>query len=141
MSELFPYLLSGGLGALASALACSVIWGAIELWRPNLAKTWSAGGALSSVGVFMHFVAGMLLGVTFWLSWGLAALLDLPWWQRGFVFGGLAWAAMSLPCVVTSALARGLAWQTQASLLAQWAGTCVIASLSCAWTWQVVTTA
>lgn len=137
MNGLYPFLLAGGLGGLASALAHSVLWSAVELWRPQLASQWSGGRSLSLAGVLLHFVGGTVLALLFWLSWGLAALVDIAWWERALIFGGLAWMALSMPAVLTTCLARELPWQASVSLLAQWACTCLLTSFACAWSWEV----
>jgi hypothetical protein len=91
--------------------------------------------------VLLHFLGGTGLGILFWLSWGLAALIDVSWWQRGLVFGGLAWTSLSVPSILTAAFARDLTWQSSLSLLLQWASTCLLAGCACAWSWESVLTA
>ncbi|MET0988210.1 MAG: hypothetical protein ABW034_22655 [Steroidobacteraceae bacterium] len=141
MTGLYPFLLAGGLGGLASALAYSVLWSAVDLWRPQVAALWSGGRSLGITGVLLHFVGGTVLGMLFWLSWGLAALIDVSWWERGLVFGGLVWTALSVPSILTTSFARDLPWQSALSLLLQWACTCLLAGCACAWSWESALTA
>lgn len=141
LTALYPLLLSGGLGGLASALSYSVLWSAIDLWQPRLAEIWSGGRSLGLAGVLLHFLAGTVLGLLFWLSWGLAALVDVQWWERGLVFGGLAWTSLSVPSILTTSFVRDLTWQSSMSLLLQWASTCLLASFACAWSWEAAMTA
>jgi hypothetical protein len=141
LTALHPFLLAGGLGALASALTYSVIWSAVELWRPQLAELWSGGHALGFTGVLLHFFGGTVLGLLFWLSWGLAGLVDVHWWERAMIFAVLAWTGLSMPAVLTTAFARHVSWQSSVALLTQWACTCLLTSVACAWTWEVTLTA
>lgn len=136
MSSVYPFLLAGGLGGLASSLAYSVLWSIVEWWRPHLAEVWSGGRSLGLVGVLLHYLGGTVLGVLFWSSWGLAALVDVLWWERALLFGLLSWCSLSVPSILTTVLAREVPWQTSIAVLTQWACTCALTSFACAWSWE-----
>ena len=133
--ELSYLLLIGGMSGLAAVLGHSVLYSLYELVR-------SRGGSssLSLVDAFLHLICGSGLGLLFWLSWGLAALVDVTWWVRGLSFALLCWVPISLPAVVSAwvgtAPERGLSTKTMAMMASRWAATCLVAGLSCAWTWE-----
>lgn len=136
MVALSYLLIMGSLSGLVAVLAHSVIYSLYELIR-------SGGTQLSSVSftdAFLHLICGTGLGLLFWLSWGLAGMVDVPWWFRGLSFAMLCWAPVSLPAVVAAwigaAPERGLSTKTMALMASRWATTCVIAGLACAWSWE-----
>ena len=57
------------------------------------------------------------------------------------IFAVLAWTGLSMPAVLTTAFARHVSWQSSVALLTQWACTCLLTSVACAWTWEVTLTA
>ena len=61
------------------------------------------------------------------------------WWVRGASFGSLCWLALALPATLSLTLAGKVSVGTVASIASQWATTCIIAGLSCAWSWDKVT--
>ena len=130
--ELSYLLLTGSLSGLVSILGHSVFWSTAEMIRRPARETYAD---LAVLDVVLHMLCGIGLGFMFWLSWGLAALVDVPWWQRGLSFGGLCIVVLVLPltisAVASSKLERGLA----AALTARWVTTCLITGLACAWSW------
>jgi hypothetical protein len=134
--ELSYLLMMGSMSGLVAVLAHSVGYSLYELirWRgTNLSS-------LSLVDAFLHSICGTGLGLLFWLSWGLAAIVDVPWWVRGLTFAMLCWIPVSLPAVVaawiSAAPERGLSTKTMAMMASRWATTCLIAGLTCAWSWE-----
>lgn len=135
-------LLLGALSGLVSVLFHVVLWSLIELLRPaggaapvNV-ETRAAMSRLDVPDILLHVAAGIGLGLMFWLSWGLAAVVSVPWWARGLMFGALAWTVMGLPAIVSLARARGGTRGTIGVIALQWATTCLIAGLACAWSWE-----
>lgn len=134
--ELSYLLLMGSLSGLVAVLAHSVLFSVYELirWRGTPL------GSLSLTDAFLHLICGSGLGLLFWLSWGLAAMVDVPWWYRGLSFAMLCWVPVSLPAVVAAwigaAPERGLSTKAMAMMASRWAMTCVIAGLTCAWSWE-----
>jgi hypothetical protein len=135
-------LLLGALSGLVSVLFHVVLWSLIELARPagsgapiNV-ETRAAMTRLDVPDILLHVLAGIGLGLMFWLSWGLAAVVSVPWWARGLMFGGLAWAVLGLPAMLSLMRARSGARGATAVIALQWATTCLIAGLACAWSWE-----
>ena len=131
-------LLTGSLSGLVSILAQAVLWSLAEAAFPGLRA--GAGDAssrqLDVPDILVHMAAGVGLGLLFWLSWGLTAIVDVIWWQRGLVFGGLTWAVLIAPSIISIARAMRLAALPATVLAMRWATTCVIAGLACAWSWE-----
>jgi hypothetical protein len=134
--ELTYLLMMGSLSGLVAVLAHSVIYSIYELVRSG----GTAVGQLQLTDAFLHLVCGTGLGLLFWLSWGLAAIVDVPWWVRGLAFAMLCWVPLSLPAVLTAWLSaapeRGLSAKMMAVMASRWATTCLIAGLTCAWSWE-----
>jgi hypothetical protein len=134
--ELTYLLLMGSLSGLVGVLAHSIAYSIYELIR-------SRGTAMQTLQIsdaFLHLVCGAGLGLLFWLSWGLAAIVAVPWWVRGLSFAALCWFALSLPAVLNAWLsappARGISLKLAAVMASRWATTCLVAGLTCAWSWQ-----
>lgn len=128
-------LLLGALSGLVSVLLHAVLWSLIDVVRPR-ADTGAAAARLDFPDIVLHVMAGTGLGLFFWMSWGLAAMIDVAWWIRGAAFGGLAWVCVGLPAIVSLARARCTAAGATSVVALQWATTCLIAGLACAWSWQ-----
>lgn len=134
--DLSYLLLMGSLSGLVAVLAHSVLFSVYELirWRGTPLSS------LSLTDAFLHLICGSGLGLLFWLSWGLAAIVDVPWWYRGLSFAMLCWVPVSLPAVVAAwigaAPERGLSTKAMAMMASRWAMTCMIAGLACAWSWE-----
>lgn len=129
-------MVMGSLSGLVAVLAHSVLYSTYELVRER-------GTDLSSLSItdaLLHSICGTGLGLLFWLSWGLAAIVDVPWWVRGVTFAMLCWMPVSLPAVVAAWISsepgRGLSTKAMAMMASRWATTCLIAGLTCAWSWE-----
>lgn len=126
----------GSLSGLVAVLAHSVLYSIYELlrWRGTVLSS------LSLTDACLHLICGTGLGLLFWLSWGLAGMVDVPWWFRGVSFAMLCWVPVSLPAVVgawmTAPPERGLSAKAMAMMASRWAMTCLIAGLTCAWSWE-----
>ena len=134
--ELTYLLMMGSLSGLVAVLAHSVLYSIYELVRSGGTSV----GPLQLTDAFLHLVCGTGLGLLFWLSWGLAAIVDVPWWVRGLSFAMLCWVPLSLPAVLNAWLSaapeRGLSAKMMAVMASRWATTCLIAGLTCAWSWE-----
>lgn len=129
--DLAYLILTGCLSGLVSVLMHSVLWSAVEAMRPNVTIA-----PLQMSDALLHMVYGTGFALLFWLSWGLAAVVDVPWWVRGLSFGILCWLAFALPSLIGVALARAIPMATTAALASRWATTSLIAGLACAWSWE-----
>ncbi len=123
-------VLMGGIGGLISVLACSVL--ASLPWARQPAP-------LTVMEIILHWMAGTVLGLLFWLSWGLAGLVNISWWLRGTTFALLCWLALALPAILTLHVnqpVRTQAGTTTTWVALRWAFTCLLSSLVCAWQWR-----
>jgi hypothetical protein len=130
--ELSYFLFVGGLSALVSTLGHTVAWSGAEL----LAKRGPKEGQVGLVEALMHLVSGLGLGFIYWLSWGFAAIVAVPWWGRGLAFGLLCWGLLAAPVLAAAAASRGASARVAFLHAARWASTCLIVGMACAWTWE-----
>jgi hypothetical protein len=130
-------LLYGAMGGLASVLVAAVLrpWlsavgrtdvtpGATRLPIPSWREVLEAG---------THVCAGAGIGVLYWLSWGFAAIVTVPWWVRGLAFGLACSVTITLPLLIAVALRARMQPRMLAALLLEWFYTCSLAALACAW--------
>lgn len=136
MVPLSYLVIMGSLSGLVAVLTHSVIHSIYQLLRSGNAQT----NTVSFTDAFLHLICGTGLGLLFWLSWGLAGMVNMPWWIRGLSFAMLCWVPVSLPAVVAAWISagpeRGLSTKTMALMASRWATTCLIAGLAFAWSWQ-----
>jgi hypothetical protein len=130
--ELTYLLMMGALSGLVGVLAHSVVYSVFELIRSR----GKAMGTLLLTDAFLHLICGAGLGLLFWLSWGLAGLVEVPWWVRGVTFASLCWLPISLPAVLNVWFSTQLSTKTVAAMATRWATTCLIAGLTCSWSWE-----
>ena len=133
--ELSYLLLTGSLSGLLSVLAHAVLWSLFATFRVPLPGA-PAASPLQVSDALLHMLAGLGSALLFWLSWGLAAVVDVPWWVRGLSFAVLCWIAFALPTVLAIAMARAVPVPIAAALASRWATTYLIAGLACAWSWE-----
>jgi hypothetical protein len=129
--DLTYLMLTGSLSGLVSVLLHSILASAHAAVRPGTAIP-----PLQVADALLHMLYGCGFALLFWLSWGLAAVVAVPWWVRGLSFGGLCWLSFAVPSLVGVALSRGLSVPTIAAVASRWATTSGIAGLACAWSWQ-----
>ena len=84
----------------------------------------------------LRAAAGAVLGFVFWLGWGLIALVGLPWYAVGLVYGGLCWLALVAPVLATLALRWPGSGRVAAAHAAEWLFTCLAIGLLCALAWH-----
>jgi hypothetical protein len=128
-------LLYGALGGLASVLMAALVRSmvsagsaAVPVTPPSLLPTWK-----EVIEAGTHVLAGAGIGLLFWLSWGFAAIVTVPWWTRGLAFGGACAVTLAVPSLVAAALRTGIRPRQTLALLLEWSYTCVVAGLACAW--------
>jgi hypothetical protein len=129
--DLTYLMLTGSLSGLVSVLLHSILASARTAVRPGAVIP-----PLQISDAMLHMLYGCGFALLFWLSWGLAAVVDVPWWARGLCFGSLCWLSFAAPTVVGVALSKGLPVVTIAAIASRWATTSVIAGLACAWSWD-----
>ena len=129
--DLTYLMLTGGLSGLVSVLLHSILSSAFAAVRPG-----AVAPPLQASDALLHILYGTGFALLFWLSWGLAAVVEVTWWVRGLSFGSLCWLSFAVPSLVGVALTRDLPAATIAALASRWATTSVIAGLACAWSWE-----
>src|SRR5437868_15184978 len=102
-------LLTGALSGLVSVLTHAVLWSLVDVVRPRVAAANASIQQLDVPDILLHMLAATGLGVLFWVSWGLAALVDVTWRLRGVSFPGLRWLVLARPALLSIALARAMA--------------------------------
>jgi hypothetical protein len=80
--------------------------------------------------------AGVVLGALYWASWGLIAIVAMPWYVVGAAFGLLCWAGAVLPALSTLRMTGSVAVNTLRVHAVEWLATCVAVGLACAYAWQ-----
>jgi len=133
--EISYFLLTGSLGALISILAHSVTYSGLELLRKPQLNTLLATLQVSVAETILHMLSGIAMGFLFWLSWGLAAVVDVPWWWRGLGFGVLCGLGVALPSLATLSMIRQEPLAISMAVSARWLTTCLIVGLACGWQW------
>ena len=130
-------LLVGALSGLVSVLTHAVLGSLLDVVRPRDARSASILANVDVPEILLHTLAGIGLALLFWLSWGLAAVVSVPWWVRGASFGALCWIVLGLPSVISLARSRQISPGPAVVVATQWALTCLIAGLACARTWGI----
>lgn len=131
--ELTQLLLTGSLSGLISVLGHSAAWSAIGLLRRDAPISRAEPPVSEAV---LHMGSGIVLAWLFWLSWGLAAIVDARWWVRGLSFGALSWLALALPSIASIALTRLLDAKSAMLIASRWATTALTVGLACSWSWH-----
>jgi hypothetical protein len=136
-------LLYGAIGGLAGVLVAALLRSLLAVGRrsvpeatpqPSLLPTW-----MEVVEAATHVFAGAGIGLLFWLSWGFAAIVTVPWWVRGLAFGGACAVTLAVPALVGASLRTRVRPAQAVVLLLEWSYTCVMAGLACAWIAEAVT--
>ena len=121
-----------GLAAGTIALLFAPLFaraGALPPWRAR--TLW-----IESTAITVHALAGLALGLLFWLSWGLAAFVGVSWPQRGFCFGIVAWFALCLPVLLLQLLHTQIDRRFFIAHAVDAFVTCLMVGLACAWSWD-----
>ena len=134
-TELIVSLIAGASGGLAGLV-----------WSRLVSSPWLARGTqgpdpdgsfATQVAVGLAFaVAGLTLGLLYWLGWGLISLVGEPWWATGIVFGLAAWAGTVAPLAITLRLRRPDTGRAAAALAVEWLVTCLAVGVTCALAWR-----
>ena len=134
--ELAQILNAGGLAGLAVGVTNGLLaWSLARMFAvsaEDLRPTTSQGYALR---VLLHLIAGIGLALLYWLSWGLAALVNVTWWQRGLAFAAITWGVTCLPFAFAVLATQRWRWRAAALALTQWLYSFVLIGLACAWSW------
>lgn len=135
--ELWMTVFAGLAGGLAGVLWSGLVTAA---WLPRdgagprgMQQDTVAKIVLASA---LRAVAGAVLGFVFWLSWGLIALVGLPWQAIGLIYGGLCWIALVVPTLATLALRWPGLGRVATAHAAEWLFTCLAIGLLVALAWH-----
>lgn len=135
--ELFVSLIAGTSGGLAG-----LVWSRLVTTPWLVRGTPGAnpdGSFATQVAVALAFAAaGAVLGLFYWLGWGLISMVGEPWYATGLVFGLAAWAGTVAPLAITLRLRRPDTDRIAAALMVEWLVTCVAVGVSCALAWRRV---
>jgi hypothetical protein len=132
--------LSGLCGSLVA-----VLWNGLVTipWQRRLGARGAAGvaalrgtSAEQALTALVYAISGALLGLLYWLSWGLVALNGWRWPAYGLAFGGLAWAALAMPALALTGLRAALPRYFTFLLALEWLVACLAAGLFCALAWH-----
>jgi hypothetical protein len=125
---------AGAAGGVASVVAQGVSSPWLQDLRGRTADAWQPDRLWRhAVRASAHIAAAILLGALFWLSWGLAAVINVPWWQRGLIFGAVCWTTLIAPAFVSLAAMVAIPRAIVIAWLVDWLITCATAGLVCAW--------
>lgn len=120
--------LSGGL--------VGVLWGGLVSTRWLDGTTPQETVARLFAGAVLYATGGAVLGLLFFLGWGLVALVDAPWYAIGLLFGLLCWAGVALPAVGTLLLKVRSPVRIAVVHGVEWLVVCASVGLFCAYAWQ-----
>jgi hypothetical protein len=132
----------GAFGGLASVLVATLLRSLLAAGKrsvpepaplASLLPTWKE---IAEAGT--HVLTGAGIGLLFWLSWGFAAIVTVPWWVRGVAFGGACAVTLAVPALVGAVLRTGVRPGQAMVLLLEWSYTCILAGLACAWIAETV---
>ncbi len=132
--ELWMTVFAGVSGGLAGVL-----------WSGLVTTPWLTHGAGDTppesaarllAGAVLRAAAGAMLGFLFWLGWGLIAVVGLPWYATGLLYGGVCWAALVVPALGTLELRGRAATRGLAAHALEWLVTCLAIGLLCALAWH-----
>lgn len=132
----YSLLLYGSMGGLASVLLATVIrpFYPAGVTSAHIAAklTWRETGYAAG-----HLFAGAGIAALYALSWGFAAIVEMPWWLRGLTFGAACWAVLIAPLLVTTALSRSMRRRDAYVQAFEWACTCGFAATAVARVWAI----
>jgi hypothetical protein len=122
----------------ASLVSCLILR---YLWARQASRDthiqWTAPSAPNEVlYVFSHAVYGAGIGVLFWLSWGMPALVQINWWQRGLIFALLNTVILGgVPVLMIRAILKPAPVWILVYLIEVFC-TAIAASLAASWAWS-----
>jgi hypothetical protein len=133
--ELSYHLFTGALAAVLAGLFNTAVQ-SLPIFRTKGSQQWREPSLPSQLATLtIYLFVGVGLGLLFWLSWGLTAIVGVPWWQRGSAFALILWCVCCLPLLAMQLLTLRSHWSTVAAFAVDWLVIFLAVGLSCAWTW------
>jgi len=126
--------LSGGLAGVLWNGLVTVPW--TERSSPAATSSSFDGVARVLVGAAVRAAAGATLGLLFWLGWGLIAVVNVPWYVTGLLYGAACWAALAAPVLATLALHGRAPAGIPTAYALEWLFTCLVTGLLCSLSWH-----
>lgn len=125
------------IGSASGLTACLIIR---PLWSLLVARTraelWRSSNAITETSyIAAHALAGAAQGLVFWLSWGLAAIVAVPWWQRGLSVGLVNAMLLIWPAALVTASVVRAPRLVYVVLLIEALVTSLCVGLACSWIW------
>jgi hypothetical protein len=135
--ELAQLLNAGGVAGLAVGFINGLI---DSMWLSRILSTVAnnhdeSNRARYPLQILMYLLGGIGIGLLFWMSWGLAALVRIDWWERGLVFAAALWAVCCIPFGAQLYLTNRLSARIAAVTVLQHGYSLCVISLACAWTY------
>lgn len=127
--EFSSLLAAGATGGLLAAVLLRLVWRMRASQQSDL-PAWHEAQFL-----ILHAAWGIGLGLLFWLSWGLTAIVGVSWWLRGAIFGLLCGGVLAAPILWLGRMLLAWRWHMLSAVFADALGTSILAGLLCAWSW------
>jgi hypothetical protein len=127
------YLLFVAAAASVSAGLVNSLFAPLRGKSPSEWRAQTFAAQLATIGI--HLCAGLGLGLLFWLSWGLTAVVGVPWWLRGLIFALVIWCVCFLPLLAKQLMTLRMHWSVAIAIAMEWLVTLSIVGLACAWSW------
>ena len=135
-------LLYGAMGGLASVLVAALVRSVVSAGNGSAPGPETSRSLLPTwkevIEAGTHVLAGAGIGLLFWLSWGFAAIVTVPWWVRGVAFGGACAVTLAVPALLAASFRTGIRPRQTLVLVLEWSYTCLTAGLACAWVAEAV---
>ena len=137
--ELAYHLFTGALAAVLAGLFNTLASPLFARLRSKAPAHWREPGLPLQLGTLtIYLLVGVGLGFLFWVSWGLTAIVGVPWWLRGSVFAVLLWCVGCLPVLAMQLISLRMHWSAAAVFAIDWLVILLAVGLACAWTWARV---
>jgi len=132
--DIVEAMAAGAAGGVASVVAQGLTSPWVQTLRGRTVHAWHSDRLWRhAVRACAHVSAALLLGALFWLSWGLAGIVNVPWWLRGLLFGTASWLALIVPAFLSFAAMIAVPRAIVLAWITDWFITCVTAGVLCAW--------
>jgi hypothetical protein len=134
--ELAYHLFTGALAAVLAGLfntLATPVFARLRARQPAYWREQTLPSQLATLTIYL--LVGVGLGLLFWLSWGLTAIVGVPWWLRGTTFAVILWCIGCVPLLAMQLLSLRMHWSAAAIFAIDWLVILMSVGLACAWTW------